>query len=200
MKLSPLALLVAFTLSSSCFAQVQNLDFGNKSEASRQTYNLKAGMSSSSQARQLIAQDKGVNGGFGIGLYQGASAPPSAVPRRAQAANFGAPIGAPTSKPFSNVSRSPTVSPYMNLFNDSITGDNDFNYQTIVRPQLQQQQFNQQVQRQSAQLNQRMSALSARNDYNISGNQEVMPTGHSATFRYHSRFYPALGGGSARRR
>jgi hypothetical protein len=83
----------------------------------------------------------------------------------------------------------------MNLFNDSITGDNDFNYQTLVRPQLQQQQFNQQVQRQAAQLNQRMSALSARNDYNVTGNQEVMPTGHSATFRYHSRFYPALGGG-----
>ncbi|WP_442482369.1 hypothetical protein [Aeoliella sp. SH292] len=194
MKLSPLALLVAFTLSSSCFAQVQNLGFGNRSEASRQANAIKASVSASTQASQLIAQDKGVNNGYGVGLFQG-SGTPSAMPRRAQAANFGAPVGAPASKPFSGITNSPTVSPYMNLFNDSITGDNDFNYQTLVRPQLQQQQFNQQVQRQAAQLNQRMSALSARNDYNVTGNQEVMPTGHSATFRYHSRFYPALGGG-----
>lgn len=194
MKTSPLAILIACTLSATCSAQVQNLNFGGRSESNRSLASLQMGMSSSTQARQLIANDKGVDGGFGLGLLQPLSnRGPSAAPRRAQAASFGAPMGAPTSKPFAGVSTAPTVSPYMNLFNDSITGDNDFNYQTIVRPQLQQQQFNQQVQRQASQLNQRMSALSARNDYNISGNQEVMPTGHSATFRYHSRFYPALG-------
>jgi hypothetical protein len=194
MKFSPIALLIAIAFSGSCFAQVQNLQFGSRSESNRSLAGLKMGVQSSTQAKQLIAGDKGVDNGFGIGLMQprvgGGNA--SITPRRAQAASFGAPVGTPSSKPFSGVANTPTVSPYMNLFNDSITGDNDFNYQTIVRPQLQQQQFNQQVQRQATQLNQRMTALSARNDYNVTGNQEVMPTGHSATFKYHSRFYPAL--------
>lgn len=50
-------------------------------------------------------------------------------------------------KPFSDYRPRPTVSPYMNLFRDTDTGGGNFDYQTLVRPQLRQQQFNQRQQR-----------------------------------------------------
>lgn len=59
-------------------------------------------------------------GGAGLGLGRGRSSP---------------------ARPFSSVSASPTISPYLNLFRDSLGGGDDFNYQTLVRPQLQQQQL-----------------------------------------------------------
>ena len=49
-------------------------------------------------------------------------------------------------KPFSDYRPSPTVSPYMNLFRDTDTGGGGFDYQTLVRPQLRQQRFNQRQQ------------------------------------------------------
>ena len=51
------------------------------------------------------------------------------------------------SKPFSNYRPRPTVSPYMNLFRDSTTLAGDFDYQTLVRPQLEQQRVNLRQQR-----------------------------------------------------
>ena len=78
-------------------------------------------------------------------------------------ASLGAASLAPSrsSKPFSSVSSSPTVSPYLNLFREDFDGGGDFNYQTLVRPQLQQQQYNQQFQRQNLELAQRVQSISA---------------------------------------
>lgn len=101
--------------------------------------------------------------------------------------------GGPANKPFSGVSNGPTVSPYLNLFREDFDGGSDFNYQTLVRPQLQQQQMNQDLQRQQVETNQRVQSLSARQAYTPQGSQSVMPTGHTATFRYHSHFYPTMG-------
>jgi hypothetical protein len=94
------------------------------------------------------------------------------------------------SKPFSNFSPSPTVSPYLNLFNDSRNGNTDFNYQTLVRPQLQQQQFNQQSQSQAYDLSRRLQQISAQADYNPEGSKTQYPTGHQTVFQYHGHFYP----------
>jgi hypothetical protein len=96
-------------------------------------------------------------------------------------------------KPFSNFNPSPTVSPYLNLFRDDFEGNDDFNYQTLVRPQLDQQRFNDQLQRQSFDLNQRLQAMAAQPDFNPRGNQNQMPTGHQTVFQYHSHFYPQMG-------
>lgn len=96
----------------------------------------------------------------------------------------------PASKPFSNISSSPTVSPYLGLFNTGIIGDEIDNYNTFVRPQIQQQQFNNQVQRQAAAINARFQQLSAQPAFNPQGSQRIMGTGHQTTFGYYSRFYP----------
>ncbi len=97
------------------------------------------------------------------------------------------------SKPFSTLNRGPTVSPYLNLFNTGIGGTASTidNYNVLVRPQLQQQRTNRQLQRQTQQLNQRVQAISARPDFNAQGSDQIMATGHSTVFGYYSRFYPS---------
>lgn len=103
-----------------------------------------------------------------------------------------------SSKPFSSVSSSPAVSPYMNLFREDFGGASDLNYQTLVRPQLQQQQYNQQFQRQNMELSTRVQRISAQSAFqNAAGSESIYPTGHPTAFGGYSHFYPAL---SQRRR
>jgi hypothetical protein len=103
-----------------------------------------------------------------------------------------------SSKPFSSVSSSPAVSPYMNLFRDDFGDASDLNYQTLVRPQLQQQQYNQQFQRQNMELSSRVQKISAQSAFqNPSGSESMYPTGHPTAFGGYSHFYPSL---SQRRR
>jgi hypothetical protein len=91
------------------------------------------------------------------------------------------------------------VSPYLNLFRDDFEGNDDFNYQTLVRPQLEQQRVNEQLQRQNYEIGRQLQAMSAAPDFNPQGNQNLMPTGHQTVFGYHSHFYPQAGGGRQRR-
>lgn len=94
-------------------------------------------------------------------------------------------------KPFSSYTAAPTVSPYMNLFREDLEGGSDINYNTLVRPQLQQQAFNQQVQRE-IDYSVKMQSIAAQNDYNAQGSKDILPTGHQTAFRYTGRYYPGL--------
>ncbi|WP_425400926.1 hypothetical protein [Aeoliella sp.] len=192
-KITLAALLAALCLPVHSFAQV--FDYGGQSEATRQLNRFKAQGDVSTYTSRLVNRDRTVNSGFGAKRVSDPGydpGPRTFEPPRSQSANFGVgTAGASGSKPFANVTPAPTISPYLNLFNDSFAGDNDLNYQTIVRPQLRQQRFNDQVRRRESEINQQLTALSARNAYNTTGNQGVMPTGHSATFQNYSRFYPA---------
>jgi hypothetical protein len=96
-------------------------------------------------------------------------------------------------KPFSNYSPSPTISPYLNLFREDLEGGSDFNYQTLVRPQIRQQELNQQLQQQNFAIAQRLQAISAQSDFNPQGSESQPPTGHQTVFQYYGHFYPALG-------
>ncbi len=102
-------------------------------------------------------------------------------------------LGGSTSKPFSSVSSSPTVSPYLNLFREDLNGSGDLNYQTLVRPQLQQMATNQSFQRQSNELAQRVQSISAQSAFqNPAGSETQYPTGHQTVFGYHGRYYPGM--------
>lgn len=98
-----------------------------------------------------------------------------------------------TNKPFSTFSPSPTVSPYLNLFREDLDGNSDLNYQTLVRPMLQQQELNQQLQRQNYAIAQRLQQIAAQGDYNAQGSESQPPTGHQTVFMYYGHYYPALG-------
>jgi hypothetical protein len=94
------------------------------------------------------------------------------------------------SKPFTGFSQGPAVSPYLNLFRVDRNGFQGFNYSTLVQPQLQQQQINQQQQRQNLQTTRRLQAIAAQSDYNPQGSREEFPTGHQTVFQYFGHYYP----------
>jgi hypothetical protein len=97
-------------------------------------------------------------------------------------------------KPYSNYSPAPTVSPYLNLFREDLDGQSDLNYQTLVRPQLNQQAFNERQQRETFDLARRLQSISAQSDFNPSGNVNQPPTGHQTVFMYYGHYYPQAGG------
>jgi hypothetical protein len=94
-------------------------------------------------------------------------------------------------KPFSGFSQGPTVSPYLNLFRTDANGAvNPLNYNTLVEPQLRQQQLNKQQQQENTQTTRRLQAISAQADYNVQGSKEEYPTGHQTVFQYMDHYYP----------
>jgi hypothetical protein len=94
------------------------------------------------------------------------------------------------SKPFSSVQSQPTVSPYLNLFRTDLSTGGNFNYSTLVQPQLQQQQLNQQLERQALQTNRRLQAIAAQPDFNPAGSKDEYPTGHQTVFSYTGHYFP----------
>jgi hypothetical protein len=101
--------------------------------------------------------------------------------------------GSSTAKPFTSFSPEPTVSPYLNLFREDFEGNSDLNYNTLVRPMLQQQAVNQQVQRQAQDLQRQLQSVAAQSDFNPQGAKDVYPTGHQTVFRYYGHYYPTMG-------
>ena len=85
-----------------------------------------------------------------------------------------------SSKPFSSISRAPTVSPYLAL-------NNTFNqasaYYTSVRPQQEQQRMNQQLQRQGLANQHRLNQMAATGPYSPRGDEDAAPTGHVSVFQ-----------------
>ncbi len=125
-----------------------------------------------------------------------AAANNQAVAAPSQRARVGGAAGftAPVNKPFTNISRRPTVSPYLLLFNDDDgTNENNLNYQTLVRPMLQQEAFNEQVNRDQLRINQQLSALAGQNAFQTQGSQQLAPTGHAAVFNNTMNFFPQRG-------
>jgi hypothetical protein len=92
-------------------------------------------------------------------------------------------------KPYSNYSTGPSVSPYLNLFRNDLNGQNQFNYSTLVEPQLQQQQMNQQLSRQTSSNERRLQSIAAQSDYNPQGDRNEAPTGHQTVFQYFGHYY-----------
>lgn len=101
--------------------------------------------------------------------------------------------GSTSSKPFSTASRGPVVSPYLNLFREDFgDGSGGDNYNTLVRPMLQQQQINQSLQLETQAIDRRVRSISAKPAFNPQGSQTQSPTGHPTGFMYYSHYYPAL--------
>ena len=98
------------------------------------------------------------------------------------------------SKPFTGLQQSSTISPYLNLFNQGTTGRSQTldNYNLLVRPMLDQQRMNSQVQRQQQQMNMQVQAIAAKPDFEFAGSERIIPTGHQTGFGYYSHFYPGM--------
>ena len=95
--------------------------------------------------------------------------------------------------PFSQIYRRPTVSPYIQLQQQGMNPLQNQNvYQTMVQPQLQQQQ-QQITQLQQARQMTKMQNQVQQIQRDTSARQldeSIRPTGHRATFQNLSHFYP----------
>jgi hypothetical protein len=145
---------------------------------SAQSLNQLALNNAQNQYMRGIAQGGGIPG-VSSGAYSPAAGPRISLQPSGSAA-----------KPFANFSPAPTTSPYLNLFREDFGGNSDLNYNTLVRPQLQQQAFNQQVQRQGQEMARRMQSMAAQSDFNPQGDKNQFPTGHQTVFGYYSHFHP----------
>lgn len=147
--------------------------------------------------RQTIAQSEvrilNPSTGFSTGTMSAGSALSASPPPRRSAAKFNSfgGGGGATSKPFSTASRGPTVSPYLNLFQEGLSDDFD-TYNTLVRPQLRQQQVNQSLQLETQAIDRAIRSATAKPAFNPQGSQQQSPTGHPTGFMYYSHFYPGM--------
>lgn len=163
-------------------------------QASRQIENLTGPSTAEATNARILTELRGrpLNAGGLLGVRSNVFGAATTAP-----ASFGVPTGgAGVQRPFQNATLGPTVSPYLQLFNSDVSSPTSAidNYQTLVRPQLQQQNFNRQLQRQQQQLNARVQQISAQSAFQPQGSEQMMATGHRTLFGYYGRFYPTLGG------
>ncbi len=93
--------------------------------------------------------------------------------------NSGA-VATQRSKPFSSLSRGPSVSPYLAL---SAPRAAAADYYNVIRPQQQQRRENSAQQRQALQQQRRLNQLAARAPFSTTGDESRAPTGHVAVFQ-----------------
>jgi len=99
-------------------------------------------------------------------------------------------VGARTGKPFSGLAGNSAVTPYLSL--SEPFSSSAHNYYTQVRPQLDQQRFNQQAAARARQLQQQIASLEAQPPYSPVGDAERAPTGHVAVFMNYGGYYPQV--------
>lgn len=83
-------------------------------------------------------------------------------------------------KPFSSISRGPSVSPYLALSAPRAAASD---YQTIIRPQQRKQRENQRQQAFAIRRLQQLNKMAARAPYSATGDENRAPTGHAAVFQ-----------------
>jgi hypothetical protein len=179
---------------SSGLAAAQNAPFGNPTPLSE------TGGYAAQQMRGIYRSAIGTGYSVNTLNQQQLSRATARIPNVGQASAPGARLDTGLgsfgnlNKPYANYSPAPTVSPYLNLFREDLDGQSDLNYQTLVRPQLNQQAFNDRLQRESFDLARRLQSISAQSDFNPSGNVNQPPTGHQTVFMYYGHYYPQAGG------
>lgn len=94
----------------------------------------------------------------------------------------------PISKPFRNIQQQPTVSPYLNLVRDDNGGT--ANYQTLVRPQVEQLNINRQQELQYERLDRQFQDFRSESAYPQQGAINLRETGHTTQFMNRSHYYP----------
>lgn len=102
--------------------------------------------------------------------------------------------GSNRQKPFSQVQRGPTVTPYLGLVSDNPFTSSTTNYFSNVRPQLEQQRMNEKLQMQNIQMQRQLQEVAARPPYNPTGSEDRAPTGHAAVYQNNGGVYGNPGG------
>ena len=99
----------------------------------------------------------------------------------------------PGSKPFQDTYRRPTVSPYLQLQQQGMNPLQNQNiYQTMVQPQVQQQQQQIEMLQQRRQLGKVQGQVQQiqRSSQARQIDESIRPTGHASTYMNYSHYYP----------
>ncbi|HEY1602043.1 MAG TPA: hypothetical protein VGG64_20740 [Pirellulales bacterium] len=107
---------------------------------------------------------------------------------------------AQASRPFDDYTPPSSVSPYLNLVNNNNGTSNNnssanlfLNYQLMVKPQLEQRQFNRQSTAAIRQMQyQQQHASLVKSSGNTDSGKKLRATGHAATRVNYSHFYPTM--------
>lgn len=97
-------------------------------------------------------------------------------------------------KPFSQVQRGPSTSPYLGLLSDNPFTSTTTNYFSNVRPQLEQQKMNEKLQMQNIRMQKQLEEVAAKPPYDITGSEQRAPTGHAAVYQNNGGVYGNPGG------
>ncbi|MEM8947083.1 MAG: hypothetical protein AAGD11_18055 [Planctomycetota bacterium] len=167
-QLMVLAAIVCVALASQGFAQsaTKPLGFGTATTQNLLRQNSAARFSSAQIQQSVLNQSTTSVGSAGVNQKNFLN--PSIL------------SSAPRSKPFSAVTRGPTVSPYLAL---SAPRASASDYYNVIRPQQQQQAQNQRQQLQAIQQQRRLNQLAARAPFSTTGDENSAPTGHAAVFQ-----------------
>jgi hypothetical protein len=98
-------------------------------------------------------------------------------------------------RPFDDYTPPSSVSPYMNLINNNNNNSSTglfLNYQLMVKPQLDQRNYNRQSAAAIRQMQQQQQAQVSKAPAGSDGSQKLRATGHAATRMNYSHYYPSL--------
>jgi hypothetical protein len=168
MNVSTLSCLCLAALCCALLGEHAQAQSGFGSSEAQRFKNRNSGNRYSSQAIQNRVQSRSI-GSVGV----------AGVNRR----NFGG--GSQRSKPFKDLNRGPSVSPYLAL-SGSLNGVSD--YYNTIRPQQRQARANSQMQRQTMANSRQINQMSSAGPYSLQGDPYMSPTGHSATYMNFSSF------------
>jgi hypothetical protein len=92
-------------------------------------------------------------------------------------------------KPFSNVSRGPTVTPYLGLLSSNPYTSTTDNYFNLVRPQMEQQKVNDRLTQQNIAMQKQLNDVASQAPYSPTGSADRAPTGHAAVYFNYGGYY-----------
>ena len=128
---------------------------------------------------------------FGHGLRASAARPQTARPQARRLAPPVRQYQSSAGKPFQNVHRRPSISPYLGL--DTIESSVGLpNYYSRVRPQIQQQEADDAHAAKLRRLQHQTRTASAQSAIAGPSNNSIHATGYQSQFLNHSSFYPTL--------
>jgi hypothetical protein len=171
---------VALVVAGSATAQPNFRTYGEQAAKGIQSQNSASNFTSSRINRQILNQSVSRSGVAGVNARNYTSG-------LLGTGNAGSLAGPPSrsSKPFSAIDRGPTVSPYLSLSNPFSTATDYYN---VVKPLQEQRRVNDRVMKQQYMQAKKLNQIAAQGPYQITGNENAAPTGHSSGFMKYANY------------
>jgi hypothetical protein len=174
-----LAVALSLVAAGSAIAQLPRT-YGEQAALGIKTQNSASNFSASSLNRQILNRAVPRTGVAGVN----ARSYTQGILGTGNSSTLGAPPSR-SSKPFSRIDRGPTVSPYLSLDNPFSTATDYYN---VVKPLQEQRRVNDRLMQQQYMQAKKLNQMAAQGPYQITGNENAAPTGHSSGFMKYANY------------